>query len=237
MKRSAKIGIGVGIAVVVVVGAAAIAGPIVYRDFISGTPDAVPTVAATTPAQGGALDPASPAGPVDLSGEWTVGDGSFAGYRVKEVLNGTDVTVTGRTEQVSGTLTVEGTTLTAATISVDVGSIATEEPSRDAYFRDSALQVDEFPTATFDLTSPVTASSTPTSGEIQTVSASGDLTIHGVTRPVTVELQAVLSGTGGQVSGSIPITFSDFGVEAPSLGFVTVEDTGSVEFLLDIVPA
>ena len=29
-----------------------------------------------------------------------------------------------------------------------------------------------------------------------------------------------------------PATFADFGIEAPDLGFVSVEDQGSVEFLL-----
>ena len=52
------------------------------------------------------------------------------------------------------------------------------------------------------------------------------------TNPVT--LDAVLTGHGGQVTGSIPITFSDFGVLAPSLGFVTVESAGSIEFLLNL---
>lgn len=39
-----------------------------------------------------------------------------------------------------------------------------------------------------------------------------------------------------QVIGSIPITFADFDVEAPSLGFVTVEDEGSIEFSLQLQP-
>ena len=40
---------------------------------------------------------------------------------------------------------------------------------------------------------------------------------------MTVELEAVLNDGSGQVAGSIPITFADFGVEAPNLGFVSVE--------------
>nr|WP_245542796.1 hypothetical protein [Pseudoclavibacter soli] len=38
-------------------------------------------------------------------------------------------------------------------------------------------------------------------------------------------------------AGSIPITFADFGVTAPSLGFVSVEDHGEVEFLLNLAQA
>jgi hypothetical protein len=44
----------------------------------------------------------------------------------------------------------------------------------------------------------------------------------------------VLHGASGQVAGSIPITFSDFGVDAPNLGFVKVEDSGAVEFSLQL---
>ncbi|MFF1878011.1 YceI family protein [Leifsonia sp. NPDC058230] len=229
VRTSSKIWIGVIAGVVVVGAVAAIAGPYVYRDLVSGPPAAVPTVALTAdPKAETTLDTA------DLSGTWKVGADSFAGYRLKEVLNGVDVTVTGRTSKVSGDLTVDGLTLTQAKVTVEVGSIATDEPARDAYFRSSALQTDKFPQATFTLTQPVTATGTPKPGDVQTLQATGELSLHGVTKPVTVELQVGLNGNAGQLSGSIPITFADFGVDAPDLGFVTVEKTGSVEFLLNL---
>ena len=214
---------------------AAVAGPVIYRDVIVGEADAAPTVtAAPTP-----TDPASTAAvdPADLSGEWAVADGSFAGYRVDEVLNGTNVTVTGRTDDVTGSLTVDELSLTEAEFTVDVASIATDSSSRDSYFRDNALRVSQFPTATFVLTDTVTATAQPVVGQVQTVSATGDLTIAGVTRSVTFDLEAVLNSTDGQVAGAIPITFADFGVEAPNLGFVSVEPQGFVEFSLVIRPA
>ena len=159
-------------------------------------------------------------------------DGSYAGYRVDEVLNGTDVTVVGRTEKVTGSLTVDGLTLTDAVIEVDVASIETDSASRDNYFRDTAMRAGTYPTATFRLTEPVTAPQAPAAGQPQTITASGELTMAGQTRAVTVDLQAVWNGEGGQVAGSIPVTFADFGVEAPNLGFVSVEPTGAVEFSL-----
>jgi polyisoprenoid-binding protein YceI len=214
---------------------AAVAGPVIYRDVIVGEADAAPTVTAaptpTDPASAAAVDPA------DLSGEWAVADGSFAGYRVDEVLNGTNVTVTGRTDDVTGSLTVDELSLTEAEFTVDVASIATDSSSRDSYFRDNALRVSQFPTATFVLTDTVMASAQPVVGQVQTISATGDLTIAGVTRSVTFDLEAVLNSTDGQVAGAIPITFADFGVEAPNLGFVSVEPQGFVEFSLVIRPA
>ncbi|WP_317230528.1 YceI family protein [Clavibacter sp. MX14-G9D] len=229
MQKKTKIILGTSAAVVVVLGVtAAVAGPVFYRDVIVGAPAAAPSVSAA-PADS-TLDTS------DLSGDWAIGTGSTAGYRVDEVLNGTDVTVVGTTEDVTGTITVDGSTLSAATVTVDVASIATDQPPRDSYFRDEAMQVSQFPDATFTLTQPIDAA-VPASGEVATVDATGELTMHGVTQTVTVPLQAALSGDGVQVSGSIPVTFSDYGVEAPDLGFVSVEDQGTVEFLVKATPA
>jgi len=225
MEKKTKIIIGIaGGAVVLVGGFAAFGGPLYQQ--LAGAPDAVPTLAAT-PAAGG------PVG--DLSGEWTVGGSSFAGYRVDEVLNGTPVTVNGRTDAVTGEITVDGTRVTAGTMTVDVTRIATDQPPRDAYFQGEAMQTAEFPTATFTLTEPIAADGVQ-AGVPATYDVTGDLTLHGVTRSVTAQMQASFTDDGGQIVGSIPITFEDFGVQAPSLGFVTVEDQGSVEFSLDVAP-
>ncbi|WP_157414025.1 YceI family protein [Agromyces allii] len=234
MQKRTKIITASIVAGVLVLGAtAAIAGPIVYRDFIVGPAADAPTVTVTpNPSAGAGEAEAS-----DLTGAWTVAGGSFAGYRVDEVLNGTDVTVVGRTEQVTGTLAVADTTLESAEITVDVASIATDSSNRDDYFRQNAVRVDENPTATFVLTDAVVSDGAPAVGEVQTIQATGDLTLAGVTRSVTVELEAVLNGETGQVAGSIPITFADFGVEAPNLGFVSVEPDGYVEFSLELARA
>lgn len=233
MQKKTKTGLWIVGGVVVVVGGAALAfGPSVYADYANSNAEAAPTIAASTPGTT-APAPAAEVNPDDLSGTWSVAADSFAGYRVDEVLQGNDVTVTGRTTDVTGDLTVDTLSLTAATITVDVASIATDESARDGYFRDTAMEANDFPTATFTLTEPVTLEA-PVAGVAQTVEATGELTLHGVTQAVSVELQAALTDTGGQVVGSIPITFSDYEVEAPNLGFVSVEDTGSVEFSLTV---
>jgi hypothetical protein len=61
----------------------------------------------------------------------------------------------------------------------------------------------------------------------------GDLTVAGAAQPV--RFRAVRRPDAGRcvdASGSIPLAFADLGIEAPDLGFVSVEDQGSVEFLL-----
>lgn len=167
----------------------------------------------------------------DLAGTWTVSDGSQAGYRVAEVLNGQDVTVVGRTSDVEGTVTIDGTSLSAADVTVSMTAITTDNSNRDGQFLD-ILKTSEFPTATFTLTEPVDISGV-TEGTTS-VQATGELTVAGVSAPVVVTLDAQTTATGVEVSGSIPVTFSDFGVDAPDLGFVKVEDTGTVEMLLTL---
>ena len=143
-------------------------------------------------------------------------DGSTAGYRVDEVLNGADVTLAGTTGQVSGSVVVGSGALSSAEVTVDVATIATDSGRRDAYFRDSVMDVGTNPTATFTVTEP------------------GELTVAGETREVQVDLSVVRTAEGVDISGLIPVTFADHGLEAPNLGFVSVEDQGAIEFLLHL---
>lgn len=230
MHRRAKIAIVAVVCVLGVGALAAIAGPMIYRDFFAPTPVEAPTLTADD----GALDPNSgePLDPAALTGTWSIAEGSEAGYRVDEVLNGTDVTVTGRTSQVSGTITVDGLALTEAVFEVDVASISTDNASRDRYFRDDALQASLNPTATFVLTEPSTLDDAPLSGEPVERELTGDLTLAGVTRTVSFTVQARTDGAKVQIAGQIPIVFGDYGVTAPDLGFVSVEPDGYVEFEL-----
>lgn len=227
-RRKAVIWISVIAAVVVLGVIGAIVATNVYTSNESAKASAAPSVAASREAS--TLDDA------DLSGDWTVGGDSEAGYRLHEVLNGSDVTVTGRTDSVSGSATVDGTSITKATITVQVADIATDSDQRDSYFRDSAMDTSAFPEATFELTEPI-ADAVPSGSETTKVTATGKLTLHGVTKNVTADLQVGLNGDGVDISGSIPVTFSDYDVQAPSLGFVKVDDSGTVEFLVHATPA
>ncbi|WP_328530637.1 YceI family protein [Nocardioides sp. NBC_00368] len=221
MRTRTKAMVGIGAAVVVVGGVAAIFGPRWYADRAEDAAADKPSLSAS----------AAPADGADSTGTWTVSDGSYAGYRLDEVLRGEDVTVTGRTEDVTGEVTIAEDEVTAASIEVKVATIATDSGNRDGYFRDNAIEAEKFPTATFELTQPAALEAGAT--EVELV---GDLTVHGETKSVTVDAEVGGDGASAlQVVGSVPITFADFGVEAPNLGFVSVEDTGSVEFSLELV--
>lgn len=166
-----------------------------------------------------------------VAGTWSISEGSQAGYRVNEVLNGQPVTVVGRTQEITGEATIEGNMLTAATAVVDMRNVATDNGSRDGQFQ-GILKTSQFPTATFTLIEGVDIGAI--SGGTATTDASGELTLGGITHTVTVSLKSQVTSDGVDVQGSIPITFSDFEISAPNLGFVKVEDAGTVEMLLHL---
>ena len=122
--------------------------------------------------------------------------------------------------------TIDGTTVTAVTIEADMTAITTNESRRDDKVQ-SALETGEFPTATFVLTEPIELGDAAASGETVSVTATGELTIHGVTTPVTIPLEAQLVDDNIVVVGSLDIVFADYGVSVPSAPVVvSAEDEG-----------
>lgn len=197
-------------------------------DFAETDPEGTPAPGAdgADPADGGTGDSGS------IEGEWVVGAGSTAGYRVPEVLLGQDTEGVGRTEDVTGSLTVEGTTVSAASFTVDLTTVTSDESRRDGQFHGRIMATDEFPVADFTLTEPVDLPDIPTDGSEFTVTVTGDLTLRGTTQPVTTELRAKSDGSGFQVVVSIEIVFEDWGIPNPSNAAVTTGEEGTLEALL-----
>ena len=177
--------------------------------------------------------------PVGVEGAWVVAADSELGYRVKEVLGGVDTEGVGRTNQVTGSLVIEGTEVSEATFEVDVASIRSDSDRRDGQFAGRIMSTSQYPTATFRLTSPIALGAIPAPGTSITASATGELTLRGVTRPVTFPLTARLDGDRIGVLGNIDIMFSDYGIANPSNSFVKTGDNGLLEFVLvfDRAPA
>lgn len=211
----------------------------------TASPETSPAVAGdTTAAQPADTSAAAPADGV--SGTWAVdtslgefsfeeATGTFVGFRLDEELQGIGSTqAVGRSGAVDGTITIDGTTLTAADISADLSQLTTNDSRRDSRAR-GALDTDQFPNATFTLTAPVELGADAGNGEPLTVTATGDLTIRDVTRSVTFELEAQLSSDGSIIAvvGSIPVVFADYGVSVPSAPVVvSAADNGLIEMQL-----
>lgn len=167
-----------------------------------------------------------------VDGVWTISPDSTLGYRVQEVLGGVDTEGAGRTNQVTGELTITGTQVTAVEFTVDMASVTSDSDRRDGQFRTRIMSTDEFPTSTFVLTSPIDIGAVPAEGATVEATATGDLTLRGVTNSVTFPVQAKLDNGRIGVLGTIPVRFSDYGIPDPSNAFATVKDNGTLEFVL-----
>jgi polyisoprenoid-binding protein YceI len=136
----------------------------------------------------------------------------------------------GRTPDVSGSISLSGTTLTAAQLEADLTTLRSDQSMRDGQLGGQGIQTDQFPTATFVLTQPIELGSPPEENEQIQVTAVGDLTLHGVTNEVTIPLAAVRAGDVIGVAGSLTFAWEDFGMEQPSsMRVVSLADEVTME--------
>jgi polyisoprenoid-binding protein YceI len=182
---------------------------------------------------------AAPTG--DLAGTWTVADGSVAGYRVREKLAQLPAPsdAVGRTGAVTGQVTIadQGGAYRAgsANFTVDVSQLRSDQDRRDNKIRSLGLETATFPQATFTAAGPVAIPDDAVKGRAVRVQADGDLTLHGVTKRVTIPLDVQRDGAQIKVVGSYQFGWSDFGMTAPSLPpFVSVTGNPTLEFELHL---
>lgn len=242
-KRTALV-VGLGIALLL-----AVAGAwyFLIREVAPVEVDSVEAAAARSEAAssaGGAADTSA-----GIDGVWSVDtsvgqfdDGcltgvcssTFAGFRIDEVLSGFgDKTVVGRTPGVAGQISIDGTTITGGEFVVDMTGLITDSGARTAAIRGQAIETEAFPNASFQLTSPVDLGQVPGDGEQVTVTAAGDLTVHGVTRSVEIPLTAELQGGVIVVFGQLDLALADFDIDTPSAPVVvSVDDVATLELQL-----
>ncbi len=205
-------------------------------------PDDAPAAA---PASAGPEAPPEPAFDGTIDGNWIVDDeigdfdfrtasGSFAGFRVAEELTAVgETTAVGRSGEISGVVTIEDAMLTGAEVTVDMTAIVSDRPQRENAIR-RAINAVAFPTATFVFTDAVDVSALEVGGAARSFTVEGELTVAGVTRPVTFEIEANVRADGfGIITGSADVVWQDFGITPPSAPVVvSVADNGIIEFQL-----
>jgi polyisoprenoid-binding protein YceI len=226
------------VVLVVVVGLAAGGGYLAYTQLVGGDdPPPVELSSATPFVAPAAVSPSAAAG------QWVVAaDGtSFVGYRVLELLAFRDdpSEAVGRTTAVQGTMTVNnrGTQVTAAQITADMTQLRSDNGNRDRVLGRIGLETQEFPEATFVLTSPIALGPDAASGEDVNAQILGDLTVHGVTQFVSLTIHArALDANTIEVAGFAPLRLTDFGMTPPAGGTaVSVLDEATFEFQLRFV--
>ena len=219
------------IGLVVVAVLAVTAGPWVYIHWIKDpAPARLSIDDATPPSLGTTAD--TTGNVVVEKNQWSIAGGSQLGYRVGETLFGQKTEAVGRTNKVTGALTLDGASILKATFTVDMNSLKSDDARRDRKFTGEIMNTDKFPTSTFTLTTPIELGTVPADGKEITASATGDLTLRGATKPVTFNVTAKRTGASIGVSGAIDVKFADFSIANPSNAAVTTADHGLIEFAL-----
>ena len=186
----------------------------------------------TTPTAGGQTPGAQA---TELDGTWTIDQslGSFVGYRVKEELGGIGgVTAVGRTTGVTGNVTIADNEATAATISADMTALKSQESSRDGQLRNQGIEYGRFPTSEFKLASTEIPDGVE-DGETASVTLNGSLTLHGVTKEVSMPAEVTLKDGVLVVVGEVEVLFADYAIQKPTAArVVSMEDKGVMEVQL-----
>jgi polyisoprenoid-binding protein YceI len=212
------------IIVAVVVLVVALGGAAAWYAF-GGSDEAGPALPSRTSGAGGAAT---------ADGTWVVtSDGSFVGYRISERFVGglADIEAVGRTSDVTGGLTVAGRNASDVRVEADLRTLTSDKAPRDNYLHTKSLETDTYPKATFVAAGPI-ALPKVARGVKTEVTLDGDLTLHGVTKPLSIPVTARWNGATIDVIGTAPIVLADYGIATPQTPVVSVQGTGSLELQL-----
>lgn len=142
--------------------------------------------------------------------------------------------VPGTFTKVNGTIVVDRDNLEKSSVEVvvDVGSVSTANEKRDNHLKSP----DFFDVANFG-TSSFKSKSWKKTGE-DTFDVTGDLTLHGVTKEIVLQVNLLGFGPGpkGQLSGwegSTKLKKSDFGVVGPPMLSKAVGDDVTMHFTVE----
>src|SRR5712691_3054034 len=132
----------------------------------------------------------------------------------------------GRTNKVTGAITADPSHPSAATVevSVDMASLDTANSLRNREMRELYLDTKEHPTAKFKSVS-VIAPDAIGPNQPADIKVTGDFTLHGVSRRMTIPVRVVLIPDGRvHATSTFTVHMPDFGISVPKNILVTVDD-------------
>ncbi len=186
----------------------------------TSTPKPEPTAAA---------EPEAPA-----VGGFVIGEGSEATFTVNEKLAWLDLPndAVMRTVGIAGTIHLDGQ---PSVIELDLHSMTSDSDRRDGYVRNRMFP--DHRTATFTVSDLGDLPDPLPEGEEITRQVEGELSIKGVTKPITFEVQARKDPDKLFVLGRTTFTWADLELPPPNIpGRIEVKDEVQVEVLLSAVP-
>jgi polyisoprenoid-binding protein YceI len=207
------------------------AGITPFADLVGtiATPLASPETRATpgaTPLAPGASPIASPAPAVAYV---IAGEESRVRYVVQEELAGFPgpTMAIGETQAIAGEIGFDtaGNPLAGSAFQVDLRTLKSDKVRRDNDIKRFFLETETYPIATFVITAVEGLAGGLIEGQPQSFRIVGELTAHGVTRPVTWEATATLTGDTLTGSATTTFLFADFDMNVPNIaGMVSARD-------------
>ncbi|MCU1430606.1 MAG: hypothetical protein JWL83_4606 [Actinomycetia bacterium] len=204
-----------------------IGGAVAYYVFGDSAPAKPKLSSSSCAATGGASPSSSP------DGTWHIAKSknTYVGYRIKELFGGATLKrdAVGRTPDATGTLTIASNQVQKTTVTANVTTLVSNRSPRDQYIHTHALDSDRFPQASFTLSKPIALPASAVAGNAASLQASGSLTLHGTTKPITLTLDTCWRGATIEVAGTAPIVLADYGIDSPHTPIVSVDNHGSLE--------
>jgi polyisoprenoid-binding protein YceI len=142
---------------------------------------------------------------------------------------------TGEAQLTPGSITPASLEITAKAASmVETRDVFTEQQKQiiNKELREIVLEPEKYPDITFKSTR---VSGKSTGADRYDLKIEGNLTLHGVTRPITIPTEVTVSGNDMRARGEFSIDRDDFGVKATSAFHGMVRVRQKIEFTFDIV--
>lgn len=197
--------------------------------------------AATTATPTAPTATATPTARAASGNVWTVGSASKATVSIREQLVGRSapndavLVATGGTG--SFTLNADGTFTPASKITFDLTTLTSDSRDRDNFVKGTTINTRQFPNAEL-VPTKVTglALPLPASGTF-TFTLTGKMTIRGVTKDVTFDVQAKRDGANLTATATAAPSwkFGDFGMSVPVLPFRVVSVVDELRIVVDLV--
>jgi polyisoprenoid-binding protein YceI len=204
----------IGLAITTVI-AAAVAAILLRQLVFGGTPTIHRTGDHPTPTACAIVS--APAGQLAFTVDTQQ---SSASYTAHFQAAGQDLpgTVTGVTGDVTGQFLLVSApepAIHSLTIAVDLRSLDSGAPERDQHVRDDTLETAKYPVATFTANDVPILTGTYPEGQTVSFTLTGDLTLHGVTRPATFAMHGTLAADTVTGTGTTLIHLQDFHMKPP----------------------
>ena len=169
-------------------------------------------------------------------------DGNEVRYRIREQLVGLDLPndAVGATSQVSGGIAFDATGKVVPASSkfvVNVGTLKSDKDRRDGYVRGRILQAEQNPTVELAPTAITGFTGALPKTGTQKFQLVGNLTVKGVTKPTTWDVDATFTGDRVNGTAATTFTFAEFGLQQPRVPVVlSVSDSIKLEYTFSLVP-